>query len=328
MHRSYILIPFVLLMGGLNLLGCESSVGEITTKIHTDSSLIKSKQPLYGTKGLDPGVFRFVLGEDEVQQRYYGDFHTIHLASSDGALVIFRKRDASLYLWQRDDRSVFQIEHKELKGRVTPGVLSPDRKHVAFSRQADYRLPDEERPESVDDSVYILDIDTRQWKVFRGSSKGFEISGMRWTEPEALTYYAEVATTTHHDRMYTQLDLITGEHSDFGREAFLQLPHTSYRAKPEECHGMHLIQDDQGIEIKKGSQRKRVVHVEGRTRAMHDNRDTFSTLFFMPGCNEVVLSHGKNLYVYQVKEDRLVLNNAPEFLANSEYVSLWYFPDE
>ena len=91
---------------------------------------------------------------------------------------------------------------------------------------------------------------------------------------------------------------------------------------------MHLIQDDQGIEIKKGSQHKRVVHVEGRTRAMHDNRDTFSTLFFMPGCNEVVLSHGKNLYVYQVKEDRLVLNNVPEFLANSEYVSLWYFPDE
>jgi hypothetical protein len=180
----------------------------------------------------------------------------------------------------------------------------------------DFNKPTKMGPEYTDDTIYLVNVATRDVRVLPATRKGWAMM-LFWGEPdEIIMYWREPNQGLKDHGVALNLKTKARTPAEWGSARNMARP---WRVAPTECDGVTLGQDELGLFTGDRQSPKYLVSIKGRKRGFHDHFDTIPSYHFAGDCDHVVFVHAQNVYVHQRSSGRTAhLGEGSE---------TWYFPE-
>ncbi len=292
MNRCLAFAPLIFAL--LALTACPGgSAGEITNTIREDLSFISDQQILFVHPQVNRnGIIRLNVDGTNRFDILSPDYR-VRSASTDGSLWSLGDPDNNLYTLHafEDPRQVDFFD-----GQVSHAPISPDGSTIAVTLHQDFRLPQDERPGSVDDTIFLVDPQTHEVRTIPNQTD-HQIRRLAWTTDSQSLYIR-----LDDDQQFL-VDLTTEERTELEDPYEEQAPNHPFTRPVCSHDGTELAHDDQGIELIRDDdeRRERLVHIEGRERGFHDYESTVSQPFFTKSCETVVFVYNRSVWVVDVE---------------------------
>lgn len=295
-------------------LGCAGSQGEITNEISPDASFVTVDHSL-NVHTLEGQLVEMTLMGERGDMVTHTPYH-IMAATPDGGLLVLGNSNTDLFMSTRGASDSLH-EVKAVHGRASGVAISPDGRTVAVSLHSDYNKPTKMGPEHTDDTIYLVDVATRDVRVLPATRKGWAMM-LFWGEPgEIMMYWREPGNRLSDRGLALNVHTQARTPAEWGGGD--QNMARSWHMAPKECDGVTLGQDELGLYTGDRQDPKYLVSIKGRKRGFHDHFDTIPSYHFAGDCNHVVFVHAQKVYVHQRSSGRTA------YLG--EGAETWYFPE-
>jgi hypothetical protein len=285
---------FLFISFAASLTGCASKPGTIKGAM-PDARFVESPERRFAYSEQDKSWS--IIGLDgRTHRQLFTGVYSIEDISNDGKTFVLSNSHTDLFIATERGRVIREVP--EFHGRLGVAAITPDGKHVALTRHADFDLPQSQWVE--DDSVYLLDtqtLESRQVAKYIHRNQG--AFGIAWLDDEHVRIslfsgpYQKINTKTGEVEIFTEEDplktsnrwlAITRERKDCG----VKIQKRGWGA-------------DEGLDIVlKDNTSKRLVIVEGRKRGFHDYQNTISVGTFTKDCRYLTFGFGGRLWVVEV----------------------------
>ena len=277
-----------------NLTGCASKPGIIKGAMPS-ARFVEIPERIYAYSKKDNSWS--IIGLDgKTHRQLFTGAYSIEDISSDGQTFVLSNSHTDLFIGTERGRVIREVP--EFHGRLGVAAITPDGKHVALTRHADFDFPQSQWVE--DDSVYLLETQTLEYKeVAKYVRKNQGAFGIVWLDDEHIRInlfsgpYQKINTKTGEVQIFTEEDplntsnrwlTITGERKD----CEVKIQKRGWGA-------------DEGLDIVlKDNTSKRLIIVEGRKRGFHDYQNTISVGTFTKDCRYLTFEFEGGKWIVEV----------------------------
>lgn len=289
LSSSVVLLSMILVLPGCP----RGSMGTITNEISDDLGFVADDDRIFFSPiGTRYGVERIDIdGGDRAV--YFSTDYRLRDVMADASLWALGDPDNNLYTLHSPGATPAKVE--AFDGRVAEARISPDGSTIAVALHADFSLPQEQQPDSVDDTIFLVDPDTHD-VVEMENETDQRVDILMWLD-DGQSLYLSLAD---HRRYLVDVD--TGERTEISERPEDVV--TSVPISPRECphSGAELSHDDEGvlIDFEGDGEEERLVEIVGRERGFHDYQSTVSGPFFSNSCQTVIFTYDRSIWVVDV----------------------------